>query len=103
VLIEKMRREGFEMAITPPAVVTQTDENGQQLEPYESVYIDVDLEYVSNIVENLNNRKAVLLDAEEQADGRQMLTFKAPSRGLLGFRSWLISETRGTAQLRSQF
>lgn len=58
---------------------------------------------MSTIVENLNNRKAVLLDAVEQPDGKQLISFKAPSRGLLGFRSWLIAETRGTAQLRSQF
>ena len=66
----QMRREGFEMAITPPAVVTQVDEQGRELEPFESVFIDVDLEYVAGIVENLNNRKAILLDAVEQTDGR---------------------------------
>lgn len=70
VLIERMRREGFEMAVTPPAVVTKTDEKtGKELEPFEEVQIDCDLQYVSNIVENLNNRKGVMLNAEEQADG----------------------------------
>jgi len=71
VLIERMRREGFEMAVTPPEVVCKTDEaTGETLEPYEEVTLDVDLEYVSDLVENLNNRKGVMLNAEEQADGR---------------------------------
>ena len=71
VLIEKMRREGFEMAITPPQVVTKEDEKtGETLEPFEEVKIDCDLEYVSNIVDVLNNRKGVMMDVQEQADGR---------------------------------
>jgi GTP-binding protein len=53
--------------------------------------------HVANIVENLNNRKGVLLNAVEQVDGRQLLTFRVPSRGLLGFRSYLTAETRGAA------
>jgi GTP-binding protein len=74
VLLERMRREGYEMAITPPEVVCQIDEKtGERLEPYEDVKIDVDLEYVSDIVENLNNRKGILLNAEQQSDGRQLL------------------------------
>lgn len=98
VLIENMRREGFEMSVTPPAVVCKTDEKtGAQLEPYEDVKIDVDLDYVAPIVENLNNRKGVMLDVVEQNDGRQQLTFKVPSRGLLGFRQFLVDFTRGTA------
>ena len=100
VLIEKMRREGFEMAITPPSVVTKQNEaTGETLEPFEEVKIDCDLQYVSSIVDNLNNRKGVMLDVTEQADGRQLLTFKVPSRGMLGFRSYLTTETRGTAQM----
>ena len=99
VLIEKMRREGFEMAVTPPEVVCKIcEKTGARLEPYEDVKIDVDLEYVSDLVENLNNRKGVMLNAEEQADGRQLLTFKVPSRGLLGFRSFVTTLTRGTGQ-----
>ena len=71
VLIEKMRREGFEMAVSPPTVLTKVDEKtGNLLEPFESVEIDTDLDHVANIIENLNNRKGVLLDAVEQADGR---------------------------------
>jgi GTP-binding protein len=103
VILEKMRREGFEMSVTPPSVLTKVDDKGNILEPYETVYIDTDLDHVSNIVENLNNRKGVMLNAEEQADGRQLLTFRIPSRGLLGFRTYLTAETRGTAQFRQQY
>lgn len=98
VLIENMRREGFEMGITPPEVVTQQcPKTNATLEPFEEVTIDCDLEYVSGIVDNLNNRKGILLDATEQADGRQLLSFKVPSRGMLGFRTHLTVQTRGTA------
>lgn len=65
--------------------------------------LDVDLEYVSDLVENLNARKGVMLNAEEQSDGRQLLSFKVPSRGLLGFRSFVTTLTRGTGQFQSQF
>ena len=97
VLIERMRREGFEMAVTPPEVICQIDEaTGEKLEPFEEVKLEVDLDYVSELVENLNNRKGVLLGAEEQPDGNQLLTFKVPSRGLLGFRGYVTALTRGT-------
>lgn len=66
VLIENMRREGYEMGITPPEVVTkQCEKTNKTLEPFEEVTIDCDLEYVSSIVDNLNNRKGILLDAVE--------------------------------------
>lgn len=73
------------------------------LEPYEELVIDTDLDYVSLIIDKLNGRKGVLLSAEDQKDGRQLLKFKVPSRGMLGFRSELINDTRGTALMRSQF
>ena len=73
------------------------------MEPYEEVNIDTDLDYVSMIIEKLNDRKGVLMDIKEQKDGRQLLTLKVPTRGLLGFRNFLTTETKGTAQFRSQF
>jgi GTP-binding protein len=98
VLLEKMRREGYEMAVSPPQILTRVcEKTGNLLEPFESVEIDVDLIHVANIVENLTNRKGVLLNAVEQSDGRQLLTFRVPTRGLLGFRTYLTAETRGTA------
>lgn len=104
VLIEKMRREGYELSVTPPQVIMKNDpKTGEQLEPYEEVQIDTDLDYVSMIIEKLNDRKGVLMDIQEQKDGRQLLTLKVPTRGLLGFRNLLTTETKGTAQFRSQF
>lgn len=72
VLIEKMRREGFEMAVTPPQVVMQphpTDPK-KQLEPYEEVQIDTDMEYVALLIDKINGRKGILLSADDQPDGR---------------------------------
>lgn len=104
VLLEKMRREGYEMAVSPPSVLTKVcEKTGNLLEPYESVEIDIDLINVANVIENLTNRKGVLLNAVEQPDGRQLLTFRVPSRGLLGFRTYLTAETRGTAQLKQSY
>ena len=73
------------------------------LEPFEEVTIEADLDYSALIIDKMNNRKGVLLSSDEQADGKQCLKFKVPSRGLLGFRSELINDTRGTALMRSQF
>ncbi len=104
ILIEKMRREGFELAVTPPQVILKPDPKDPKkfLEPYEEVIIDTDLEYTAMIIERLvNNRKGVLLSQDEMADGRFQLNFKVPTRGLLGFRTDLINDTRGTALMRS--
>mmetsp|Transcript_14423 Transcript_14423/g.24608 ORF Transcript_14423/g.24608 Transcript_14423/m.24608 type:complete len:95 (+) Transcript_14423:1332-1616(+) len=94
-----MRREGFEMAITPPKVMMKEDpaRPGAMLEPYEEVIIDTDLDYVSMIIDKINDRKGIVLNVEEQKDGRQLLTMKVPTRGLLGFRNILTNETKGTA------
>jgi GTP-binding protein len=100
VLIEKMRREGFEMSVTPPQVILKEDpDTGEMLEPYEEVKIDTDLDYLSGIIDRMNERKGVLLDVQEQKDGRQLVTFRVPSRGLLGFRNLLTTDTKGTAQM----
>lgn len=103
VLIEKMRREGFELAVTPPQVIMQKDPKDPKkvLEPYEELIIDTDMNYVALIIDKLNGRKGVLLSADDQPDGRQLLKFKVPSRGMLGFRTELINDTRGTALMRS--
>jgi len=105
VIIEKMRREGFELAVTPPRVIMKEDPKNpsKMLEPFEEVAIDTDLEYVARLIDKLNDRKGVLMDIQEQNDGRQLLILKVPTRGLLGYRNWLTTETRGTAQFRSQF
>jgi GTP-binding protein len=98
-----MRREGFEMALTPPQVIMKADPKDPKnmLEPFEEVTIEVDMDYTSLLIEKMNNRKGVLLGADNLADGKQLLKFKVPSRGLLGFRSEVINDTRGTALMRS--
>mmetsp|Transcript_14331 Transcript_14331/g.16273 ORF Transcript_14331/g.16273 Transcript_14331/m.16273 type:complete len:850 (+) Transcript_14331:115-2664(+) len=105
ILIEQMRREGFEMVISPPSIVTTTigDEendgrNGVLMEPFEEVTIDVDSEYSGYIVSALSSdRKGILLDMNESADSKTRLIFEVPSRGLLGFPSEAASATRGSA------
>lgn len=103
VLIERMRREGFELAVTPPQVVMRPDPKDptKMLEPYEEVTIEAEMDHIPLIIDKMNGRKGVLMTAEDQPDGRQVLKFKVPSRGLLGFRSELINDTRGTALMRS--
>jgi GTP-binding protein len=70
VILEKMRREGFEMSVRPPQVITKESEDGRLLEPYEEVKIDCDLEYVSGIIDKMNERKGILMDIQDQKDGR---------------------------------
>jgi GTP-binding protein len=105
ILIEQMRREGFEMVISPPSIVTTTteaDENGNGggvlMEPFEEVTIDVDSEYAGYIVSALTaDRKGILLEMNESTDSKTRLVLEVPSRGLLGFPSEAASATRGSA------
>lgn len=99
ILIEQMRREGFEMVISPPSIVTTIDEDTDTLmEPFEEVTIDVDSEYAGYIVSALtSDRKGILLEMNESTDSKTRLVFEVPSRGLLGFPSEAASATRGSA------
>ncbi|NRG17102.1 translational GTPase TypA [Rhizobiales bacterium] len=97
ILIENMRREGFEICVGRPRVVYQTGENGQRLEPVEEVTIDVDEEHSGAVVQKLSERKAELLEMRPSGGGRTRLVFNAPTRGLIGYQSELLSDTRGTA------
>jgi len=105
ILIEQMRREGFEMVISPPSIVTKEDENGVMMEPYEEVTIDVDAEYSGYIVSALtSDRKGVLLEMNESGDlTKSRLVFEVPSRGLLGFPSEAAAATRGSAIVNHVF
>lgn len=97
VLIETMRREGFELSISRPSVLFKTDENtGEKLEPMEEVQIDVDSEFVGSVVESMNLRKAKMQDMRETGAGKTRLIFIAPSRGLIGYHGTFLTETRGT-------
>lgn len=103
VLIETMRREGFEMTVSRPRVLYQTDDAGNRLEPMEEVTIDVDEEYSSGVVDGLNRRKGEMLDMRAAGAGKTRLVFLAPSRGLIGYQSRFLTETRGTGVLNRIF
>ena len=103
VLIETMRREGFELSVSRPRVLTRQGENGQLLEPLEEVIIDVDADYASTVIDMLNRRKGEMQDMREAGSGKTRLVFHAPSRGLIGFQSRFLTETRGTGVLNRLF
>ena len=96
VLIENMRREGFELTIGRPKVVFR-EENGERLEPIEEVIIDVDDEHTGVIVQKLTERKGELVDMRPSGVGRQRMRFYVPTRSLIGYQPELLSDTRGTA------
>jgi GTP-binding protein len=95
VLIETMRREGFELGISRPRVLFR-EENGQKTEPYETVVIDVDDEYSGTVIDKMAMRKAEMTDMRPSGGGKTRITFSAPSRGLIGYHGEFLSDTRGT-------
>ncbi len=103
VLIETMRREGFELAVSRPRVVMQKDENGDVLEPIEEVVIDVDEEHSGVVVQKMSERKAEMVELRPSGGDRQRLVFLAPTRGLIGYQSELLTDTRGTAVMNRLF
>ena len=104
VLIEQMRREGYEMSISRPRVLFQIEpDTGQRLEPIEEVVIDVDEEYTGAVVEALSMRKATLQDMRPSGGGKQRLIFLCPSRGLIGYHGDFMTQTRGTGVMNRLF
>ena len=103
VLIETMRREGFELGVSRPQVVMQEGPNGEKLEPIEEVVIDVDDEHSGVVVQKLSERKADMLDMRPSGVGRTRMIFHAPTRGLIGYQGELLSDTRGTAIMNRVF
>ena len=103
VLIETMRREGFELSISRPRVIFGTDENGKRTEPYETVMIDVDEQYSGTVVEKMAARKGEMTDMRPSGGGKTRLTFSAPSRGLIGYHGEFLSDTRGTGIMNRLF
>jgi GTP-binding protein len=104
VLIETMRREGFELAIGRPRVLFKTDEaTGQTLEPMEEVQIDVDDEFTGIVVEKMGQRKGEMLDMRPSGGGKTRVTFIAPSRGLIGYQGEFMTDTRGTGIMSRLF
>ncbi len=103
VLIETMRREGFELGISRPRVLYRQDENGQRTEPYETVVIDVDDEHSGTVVEKMALRKAEMTDMRPSGGGKTRIVFSAPSRGLIGYHGEFLSDTRGTGIMNRLF
>lgn len=102
ILIETMRREGFELTVSRPRVVMQ-EIDGERCEPVEEVTIDVDEEHSGVVVQKLSERKGDLLEMRPSGGGRQRLVLKVPTRGLIGYQSELLSDTRGTAIMNRVF
>lgn len=99
ILVEQMRREGYEMIITPPQILTTIcPKTGMKMEPFEEVVVDVDAEYSGTVVNALTGaRKGVLVEMSDDAQGKTQMKFEVPSRGLLGFGPEIATATRGTA------
>ena len=98
ILIENMRREGYELAVSKPEVILHEDENGIKVEPIEEVVCIAPSEYQGTIINKLNLRKGVMVNLEEE-NGYDRITYTAPTRGLLGFRSEFINDTHGEGTL----
>ncbi len=103
ILIETMRREGFELTIGKPRVVFRIGDNGERFEPIEEVVVDVDDEYSGAVIEKLSERKGEMLEMKPSGGGRTRLVFHVPTRGLIGYQPELLSDTRGTAVLNRLF
>ena len=104
VLIETMRREGFELSISRPRVLLQTDsETGQRLEPVEEVFVDVDEEFAGIVVDKMSRRKAEMQEMRPSGGGKVRLTFLAPTRGLIGYHGEFLTDTRGTGVMSRLF
>ena len=103
VLIETMRREGYELSISRPRVLFKKDGVGSRIEPVEEVVIDLDQEFSGVVVEKMNNRKGTLQDMRPSGAGKQRLTFIAPSRGLIGYHGEFLTDTRGTGIMNRLF
>ena len=103
ILIETMRREGFEIGVSRPRVVMQRDEDGTLLEPVEEVTIDVDDEHSGTVIQKLSERKADLIEMRPSGAGRTRVVLHAPTRGLIGYQGELLSDTRGTGIMNRVF
>ena len=103
ILIETMRREGFELSVSRPRVVMQTNENGEKLEPIEEVVIDVDDEFSGVVIEKMTKRKATIIEMKPSGIGKTRIVFSAPSRGLIGYLSEFRTDTRGTGIMNRVF
>ena len=103
VLVEQMRREGFELTVSRPSVLFKIDKYGKKLEPIEEVTIDVDKEFSSAVIDGMNQRKSEMIDMKSAEGDKVRLLFLAPSRGLIGYQSKFLTDTRGTGVINRVF
>ncbi len=103
VLLEQMRREGYEMQVSRPEVIFKEDEDGNRLEPVEEVVIDVDESYSGSVIQSLKERRGELRAMQTNSDDTQRIEFLVPSRGLIGYQSEFLTQTRGTGLMYKNF
>ncbi|MAI02473.1 MAG: translational GTPase TypA [Rickettsiales bacterium TMED254] len=103
ILVETMRREGYELSLSCPRVLVKINDKGKKLEPFEEVTIDVDNEYSSITVDSINRRKGEMVEMKPMGKGKTRLVFNVPSRGLIGYHGQFLTETRGTGILNRIF
>ncbi|MDB9811385.1 translational GTPase TypA [Candidatus Pelagibacter sp.] len=103
ILLTQMRREGFEMTVSPPKVLYKQDEGGNKLEPIEEITVDLDEEFSSKIIDSMNRRKGKLLDLKDTGKNKKRLIFHAPTRGLMGYTSRFLTLTKGTGVINRLF
>ena len=103
ILIETMRREGYELCVTQPRVIVKEDDQGKRLEPYENAIIDLEDAYSGAVIEELGRRLGKMTEMRPSGPGRVRLEYHIPSRGLIGYRSAFMTDTRGTGVLYTQF
>ena len=103
ILMETMRREGFEFQVSRPRVIMHLGEHGEKLEPYEELAIDVPEEFMGTVIEKLGPRKASMIEMKNPGQGLVRIVYKIPARGLFGYRSEFLTDTRGTGLMHHRF
>ena len=103
ILLTQMRREGFEMTVSPPKVLFKIDDNGKKIEPIEEITMDLDEEYSSKIIDSMNRRKGKLIELKDTGKNKKRLIFHAPTRGLMGYTSRFLTLTKGTGVINRIF
>jgi len=103
ILLTQMRREGFEMTVSPPKVLFQKDDSGNKLEPIEEVTMDLDEEHSSRVIDSMNRRKGHLIDLKDTGKNKKRLIFHAPTRGLMGYTSRFLTLTKGNGVINRVF
>jgi len=103
ILLTQMRREGFEMTVSPPKVLIKKDLKGKKQEPFEEITIDLDEEYSSKIIDSMNRRKGKLIELKDTGKNKKRLIFQAPTRGLMGYTSRFLTLTKGTGVINRVF